>query len=57
VRLLGAKSDKVRRKLEEAGNGDEALAVEACYKLIRLTIDERQAEAFRNAARDILARQ
>ena len=58
-RLLGAKSEKVRRKLEEAGNGDEALAVavEASYKLIRLTIDEKQAEAFRNAARDILARQ
>ena len=49
----------MRRKLEEAGNGDEALAVavEASYKLIRLTIDEKQAEAFRNAARDILARQ
>jgi hypothetical protein len=59
TRLLGAKSGKVCRKLDEAGNGDEglAVAVEACYKLIRLTIDEKQAEAFRNAARDILARQ
>lgn len=58
MRLLGPKSDKVRRKLGEAGAGEEALAVavEASYKLIRLTIDETQAEAFRSAARGILAR-
>jgi len=58
VRVLGTKSEKVRRKLAEAGADDEALAlaVEASYKLIRLTIDESQAEAFRRAARGILAR-
>ena len=48
----------MRRKLAEAGADDEALALEvnASYKLIRLTIDESQAEAFRRAARGILAR-
>ncbi len=35
---------------------DYFAAVESCYKLIRLTIDEARAEEFRTAAKDIIAR-
>ena len=56
--ILGDKSAKIVKKLEEAGNSREALssAVDACYKLIRLTIDESRAEEFRKTAKDLLAR-
>jgi len=56
--ILGDKSAKIVKKLEEAGNSREALssAVDGCYKLIRLTIDESRAEEFRKAAKDLLAR-
>jgi hypothetical protein len=56
--ILGGKAGKVVKKLEEAGASREELgaAVEACFKLIRLTIDEAQAEEFRRAAKEILAR-
>jgi hypothetical protein len=55
----GGRAGRVVRKLDEAGESREALAaaVEAGYKLIRLTIDEAQAEEFRRAARAILSRE
>ncbi|MBK6980411.1 MAG: hypothetical protein IPH30_01955 [Betaproteobacteria bacterium] len=56
--ILGERSEKVARKIEEAGPSREELAavVDACYKLIRLTIDEAKAEQFREAAREALSR-
>lgn len=56
--ILGAKSGKVVKKIEESGHTREELtvAVDACYKLIRLTIDESRAEEFRKAAKDLFAR-
>jgi hypothetical protein len=56
--ILGDKAGKVVRKLEEAGHSREDLlaAVESCYKLIRLTIDETRAEEFRAAAKEVIAR-
>lgn len=56
--VLGASSGKVVKKIEEAGASRDALlaAVDASYKLIRLTIDEAQAEEFRRAARELLTR-
>ena len=56
--ILGDQAGKVVRKLEEAGGSRETLAaaVDSCYKLIRLTIDESRAEEFRKAAKDIIAR-
>ena len=48
----------VARRLAESGQTREELAaaVDACYKLIRLTIDEARAEEFRKAAKDLLSR-
>lgn len=56
--VLGDKAGKVVKKLEEAGHSPEEYlaAVEGCYKLIRLTIDEGRAEEFRAAAKDIISR-
>ena len=56
--ILGDKAGKVVKKLEESGHSreDYLAAVEGCYKLIRLTIDEARAEEFRTAAKDIIAR-
>jgi hypothetical protein len=56
--ILGDKSGKVARKLEEAGPSREDLsaAVESSFKLIRLTIDEAAADEFRKAARELIAR-
>ena len=56
--ILGQGSAKVVKKLEDAGGTREALsvAVEGCYKLIRLTIDESRAEEFRSAAKALIAR-
>ena len=56
VRLLGAKADKVVRKLVEAGDSHEELTVaaESCYKLIRLTIEESLAEEFRRSTKSLL---
>ncbi|MBL0124991.1 MAG: hypothetical protein IPP88_20515 [Betaproteobacteria bacterium] len=55
--VLGKQSAKVVKKLEEAGASREALltAIDSSYKLIRLTIDESEAEDFRNAAWKIIA--
>lgn len=56
AKLLGAKADKVVRKLAEAGDSRDELTVaaESCYKLIRLTIDESLAEEFRRSAKSLL---
>ncbi|HEX4944754.1 MAG TPA: hypothetical protein VFV55_10400 [Usitatibacteraceae bacterium] len=56
--ILGERSGKVVKKLEGAGATREELfaTVDACFKLIRLTIDEAQAEEFRRAARELLSR-
>jgi hypothetical protein len=56
--ILGDKAGKVVRKLEEAGQSRVELlaAVESCYKLIRLTIDEDRAEEFRAAANVVISR-
>lgn len=57
-KLLGAQAGKVVKKLAESGDSasELAAAVDGSYKLIRLAIDERKAEAFREAAKQILAR-
>ncbi len=54
--ILGDKSGKVVKKLGEAGDSREELsaAVDGCYKLIRLTIDESRAEEFRSAAKALI---
>lgn len=54
--LLGARADKVVRKLQDADDTPGGLnaAVENCHKLIRLVIDERKAEEFLAGARAML---
>lgn len=54
--LLGKRGDKVVKKIRDAGpSRDELLAAsDACFKLIRLTIDEKLADKFRDAARLLL---
>jgi hypothetical protein len=56
--ILGDKSAKIVRKLEDAGASPAELsvAVDSCFKLIRLTIDEKAADEFRTAAREVIAR-
>jgi len=56
--VLGDKSGKIVKKIEESGQTREELtvAIDSCYKLIRLTIDESRAEEFRKAARDLFSR-
>lgn len=56
--ILGDKSGKVVKKLEDSGDSPAELsvAVESCFKLIRLTIDEKAAEEFRVAAKEVIAR-
>ena len=58
TRLLQARAGKVVKKLEDSEHSGAALgaALEGCYKLIRLAIDERQAEEFLAAGREILSR-
>jgi hypothetical protein len=57
-RLLQDRAGKVVKKLQDSEDSVAALgaALEGCYKLIRLTIDERRAEAFLDAGREILSR-
>jgi hypothetical protein len=56
--VLGANAAPVIGRIERSADDLAALraAVDAGYKLAVLTIDERQAEAFVNAARTILER-
>ena len=58
ISILGDKADKVTRKLEETVDSPAALmnAVDSCGKVIRLTIDEKKAQAFLDAARAIMAK-
>ncbi|MCC6608314.1 MAG: hypothetical protein IT515_01385 [Burkholderiales bacterium] len=57
-KVLGDQAGKVVKKLGESGDSPAELAgaVDGCHKLIRLVIDERKAEAFHAAAKEILAR-
>lgn len=54
--LLGAQSDKVVKKIEEAGNSPEALGqvADGCRKLIKLFIDDAKADEFARRAKEIL---
>ncbi len=56
--LLRDQAGKVVRKLEDCDDSAAALgaALDACYKLIRLAIDERRAEQFLSAGKEILSR-
>lgn len=56
--LLRANGEQVVARLERCADDAAALrsAVDACYKLVMLTIDERQADAFLAAASAILDR-
>ena len=58
ISILGDKADKVTRKIEETVDSTAALmnTVDSCGKVIRLTIDEKKAEAFLDAARAIMAK-
>lgn len=55
--LLGAHAERVVARLASGGPGTAELgmSVDACYKLIRLTIDEKKAEEFLRRARRILS--
>jgi hypothetical protein len=57
-RLLQERSGKIVKKLDDSDESVAALgaAVEGCYKLIKLAIDERRAEQFLAEGRAILAR-
>ncbi len=54
--LLGVQGGGVVQRLADAGGGHDALvlAVDRCYKLIRLSIDEKKAEQFKRAATALL---
>jgi hypothetical protein len=56
-KILGNKADKVLRKIEETVDSDTALrhTIETCGKIIRLTIDEKKADEFLNAAKAIMS--
>lgn len=56
TRLLGERAEKAVKKLEDSGDSrDELLAAcDGCFKLIRLTIDEKLADDFRREARALL---
>ena len=58
ISVLGDKSEKIIRKIEETLDSNEALrhTIDSCGKVIKLTIDEKKAEAFVTAAKDIMAR-
>jgi hypothetical protein len=56
--LLGAHAKNVVRKIEDSGNDRDSIstAVNSCFKLIKLAIDENKADEFLKSARDILNR-
>lgn len=55
--LLGDHAERVVARIESGGAsaGELGMSVDACYKLIRLTIDEKKAEDFLRRARRILS--
>lgn len=58
ISILGDKAEKVIRKIEETLDSNAALmnTIDSCGKVIKLTIDEKKAEAFVTAAKDIMAK-
>jgi len=56
--ILGDKAEKIVKKIEETMDSNVALmnTIDSCGKVIKLTIDEKKAEAFVTAARDIMAK-
>ena len=55
--LLGAQAKGVIKKIEDSANNKDALtvSVNGCFKLIKFAIDEKKADEFLHAAKDILA--
>lgn len=55
--LLEAQSDKIIKKIEDSADSRDALLtmIDSCGKVIRLVIDEKKADTFVVAAKDILA--
>lgn len=55
--LLGEHAERVVARIESGGAGaaELGMSIDACYKLIRLTIDEKKAEDFLRRARRILS--
>lgn len=55
--LLGEHAGRVVARIESGGAGaaELGMSVDACYKLIRLTIDEKKADDFLRRARRILS--
>jgi hypothetical protein len=55
--LLGMHADNVIKKIESSSNDREAIAaaVNSCFKLIKLAIDEGKADEFLNSAKAILS--
>jgi tRNA threonylcarbamoyladenosine modification (KEOPS) complex Pcc1 subunit len=55
--LLGMHANNVIKKIESSANDREAIAaaVNSCFKLIKLAIDENKADEFLNSARAILS--
>jgi tRNA threonylcarbamoyladenosine modification (KEOPS) complex Pcc1 subunit len=55
--LLGMHADNVIKKIENSANDREAIAaaVNSCFKLIKLAIDENKADEFLNSAKAILS--
>jgi hypothetical protein len=58
MRILGDNAEKIIRKIEETADTSIALmhTIDSCGKVIKLTIDEKKAEEFIVAAKEILAR-
>jgi hypothetical protein len=58
IRLLGDKSEKIIRKIDETADSNTALmhTIDSCGKVIKLTIDEKKAEEFLVAAKDLMAK-
>jgi hypothetical protein len=58
ISILGDKSDKITRKIEETVDSPAALinTIDSCGKVIRLTIDEKKATEFLEAARSIMSK-
>lgn len=59
IKILGDKAEKIIRKIDETADSNSALlhTIDTCGKVIRLTIDEKKADAFVAAARGIMTSQ
>lgn len=59
IRILGDQAEKIIRKIDETADSNAALlhTIDTCGKVIRLTIDEKKADAFVAAARGIMSGQ